>query len=70
MAHVTTKGHGDIPGLGCHLGPCPRAVQSWLHTYQLQHLGELSLSLALTAWESWPQGYESRGAGASPQLEH
>jgi hypothetical protein len=33
IAHITTKDHVDIPGLGCHGGPCwyPKAVTSWPH---------------------------------------
>jgi hypothetical protein len=22
VTHITTKGHADLPGLGCHLGAC------------------------------------------------
>ena len=31
IAHVTTREHGDVPGLGSHQGPLgvPGAVQNW-----------------------------------------
>lgn len=31
VVHITTRDHGDIPGLGSHLGQhLPGAVQKWL----------------------------------------
>lgn len=48
IAHVTTKGHVDIPGLGCPLAPSLIGC-------------ELALPLPSIAWESSPQGPELAG---------
>lgn len=58
MAHIPTRDHVDISGLGYHLGPHSGAVQSWhCHSlaaafrranstsHQLQHSGEQILHL-------------------------
>lgn len=46
VVHITTRDHGDIPGLGSHLGPCSclRAVQNWL----------VMLLASCSTQESWP----------------
>jgi hypothetical protein len=70
MVHITTKGHEDIPGLGCHQGPqwCPRAVQSWPRPSlaaafwnvgpvpALSSTGELTLVMAKMSWP-WGHGW-------------
>lgn len=49
----TTKGHSDIPSLGCHLRPCwcPRAEQSWPHPSPAFTLERTGLHLTWAAGE-------------------
>jgi hypothetical protein len=65
-AHDTTKGHVNVAGLRCCLGPT--AVQSW------------TLLTSCGIWESWlwwwrcrragPWGYQKRNSPAPCQLRH
>jgi hypothetical protein len=78
IAHVTTKGHADVPGLGCYLEPCwcLRAEQSWPHlspapalrgSVSVPHLGSsVELSQLAKARVSQPWGHESRKASPVP----
>lgn len=69
MAHVTLKGHVNIPGLGCLLEPWwyLRAVQNFSRPLLAEVLGEigpapyLSSTVELASF-CWPQGHESRWA--------
>ena len=78
MVHVTTKGHVEVPGLGCCLRPCRclRAEQSYLPLNAFstpeRWLGTLPGLHSRTgpggggALVNWPQGLESRRAGPAP----
>lgn len=49
MAHVTTKSHADVPGLGWSPGAILMSHRVSLSPHWLKHLGELALHLAWAA---------------------
>lgn len=50
MAHVITKGHVDIPGLGWSPGAILMSFRISLSFHLLKHLGELAHPLLATAF--------------------